>query len=135
VAIAATQIAAGEVQKFFPTGKDAGTGIDMSFSLALVGGGHLVGLSVGLAGLLGIVVTWGAAVPILTAAMPEPGVAFDAHVLGIWQHQVRFIGAGAIAVAAIWTLIKLAGPVVGGLLSTIASARGKTAASGDETDR
>jgi putative OPT family oligopeptide transporter len=137
VAIAATQVAAGEVTKFFSTGRDGGgSGVDMQFSLALVGAGHLVGLSVGLAGLLGILVTWGAAVPILTAMMPEPGVALGDHVMGIWQHQVRFIGAGAIAVAAIWTLIKLAKPVVGGLVSTIASARGKTAAArGDETDR
>jgi putative OPT family oligopeptide transporter len=135
VAIAATQVAAGEVQKFFTTGKDGGTSVDMSFSLALVGAGHLVGLSVGLAGLLGIIVTWGAAVPILTVMMPEPGVALGDHVMGIWQHQVRFIGAGAIAVAAIWTLIKLARPVVGGLIDTLASARGKTAASGHDTDR
>jgi putative OPT family oligopeptide transporter len=135
VAIAATQIAAGEVQKFFATGKDGGSSVDMSFSLALVGAGHLVGLSVGIAGLLGIVITWGAAVPILTSMMPEPGVALADHVQGIWQHQVRFIGAGAIAVAAVWTLVKLAKPVLGGLVSTIASARGKTAASEGEHDR
>src|SRR5215472_3371164 len=62
VLIAATQIAAGEVQKFFATGK-GGTSIDVSFSLALIGAGHLVGLSVGLAGLLGILIGWGVAVP------------------------------------------------------------------------
>ena len=104
---------------FFQTdggsGSSGGIGYDISFSLALIGAGHLVGLSVGLAGLLGLVITWGVAVPWLTAIMPEPGVAFGAHVLGIWQHQVRFIGAGAIAVAAVWTLIKLARPVASGL--------------------
>ena len=46
---------------------------------------------------------------------------------------MRFIGAGAIAVAAIWTLLKLARPVVGGLVSTIASSRAVRGA--DERDR
>ena len=48
---------------------------------------------------------------------PPSAAAFVAHADGIWRHQVRFIGAGAIAVAAIWTLAKLAKPVVGGLIS------------------
>jgi putative OPT family oligopeptide transporter len=134
VAIAATQIAAGEFQRFFHAGK-GGTTLDVSFSLALVGAGHLVGLSVGIAGLLGVIAGWGVAVPILTAAMPDPSAAFDAHVMDIWKHQVRFIGAGAIAVAAIWTLIKLARPVIVGLVSTLASARAKTAGTGDHRDR
>ena len=46
---------------------------------------------------------------------------------------MRFIGAGAIGVSAIWTLAKLAKPVVGGLVTTIASSR--AAATGDERDR
>jgi putative OPT family oligopeptide transporter len=51
------------------------------------------------------------------------GVALGAHTIGIWRTQVRFIGAGAIAVAAIYTLARLAKPVVGGLVSTLASSR------------
>ena len=134
VAIAATQIAAGEFQRFFAVGK-GGTTLDVSFSLALVGAGHLVGLSVGIAGLLGVILGWGIAVPVVAAAMPDVHATLGDHVMDIWQHQVRFIGAGAIAVAAIWTLIKLARPVVVGLIGTLASARGKTAADGDQRDR
>jgi putative OPT family oligopeptide transporter len=86
--------------------------------------------------LLGIVIGWGVAVPWLSTVMPAPGAPLDAHVMDIWQHQVRFIGAGAIGVAAIWTLIKLVRPVVSGLVSTLASARGKIAAAdGDQSDR
>ncbi len=51
----------------------------------------------------------------------------------IWRTQVRFIGAGAIAVAAIYTLARLAKPVVGGLVSTLAASRAE--ATGDERDR
>lgn len=135
VLIAATQAATGEFQKFFSTGRGGGTTFDFSFSLALMGAGHLVGLSVGLAGLIGIVIGWGVAVPVLTATIPDPGVALGAHVIDIWQHQVRFIGAGAIAVAAIWTLVKLARPVMTGLMSTILSARSKAVTSSDQSDR
>jgi putative OPT family oligopeptide transporter len=135
VAVAATQVATGEFQRFFHTSKNGGTTFDFSFSLALMGAGHLVGLSVGLAGLLGIIIGWGVAVPWLTAVMPNPAQALDVHVIDIWKTQVRFIGAGAIAVAAIWTLLKLARPVVSGLVSTLASARAKIAANSDQSDR
>jgi putative OPT family oligopeptide transporter len=46
---------------------------------------------------------------------------------------VRFIGAGTIGVSAIWTLATLAKPVVGGLVSTLASSR--ATATGDDLDR
>ena len=65
-ALAATRIAAGEVQSYFRIGNSA-TGYDIGLSLALFGAGHLVGLSVGLALLLGVAIAWGGAVPILTA--------------------------------------------------------------------
>ena len=42
-----------------------------SFSLALVGAGHLVGISVGLAMLLGILIAWAGAVPLITAMTPH----------------------------------------------------------------
>ena len=116
-------------RRFFKVG-DGATAYDLSFSLALMGAGHLVGLSVGIAGLFGVLIGWGVAVPYFTAVMPDPSMSLDAHVIDIWKHQVRFIGAGAIAVAAIWTLIKLTRPVIGGLVGTISSARSARAATG-----
>ena len=44
-------------------------------------------------------------VPILTSMQPAAdGVPLAGHTISIWREQVRFIGAGAIAVAAIYTL-------------------------------
>jgi len=132
--VTSTRIAAAGVSGFFSLGRGAMSGYDVAFSLALVGAGHLVGLSVGLAMLAGLVIAWAVAVPILTALQPAAaGVELAAHAETIWRSQVRFIGAGAIAVAAIWTLAKLAKPVVGGLVTTIAASRGK--ATRDERDR
>ena len=51
------------------------------------------------------------------------GVDLATHTLTIWRTQVRFIGAGAIGVAAIYTLARLAKPVVGGLASTLSASR------------
>jgi len=117
-----TRIAAATVTRFFAVGANAGSGYDVAFSLALVGAGHLVGLSVGMAMLTGLIIAWAGAVPILTSLQPAAaGVSLAEHTEFIWRNQVRFIGAGAIAVAAIWTLLKLARPVVGGLVSTIVS--------------
>ena len=129
-----TRIAAGAVTGFFALGRNVASGYDIAFSLALVGAGHLVGLSVGMAMLCGLLIAWAGGVPILTSLQPVPaGVDLATHAAGIWRHQVRFIGAGTIAVAAIWTLAKLAKPVVGGLVNTLAASR--ATATGDERDR
>ncbi len=122
--ITATRIAAATVTGFFRLGATASSGYDVAFSLALVGAGHLVGLSVGMAMLTGLIIAWAIAVPILTSQQPAAeGVALAAHTATIWRTQVRFIGAGAIAIAAIYTLARLAKPVVGGLVSTLAASR------------
>jgi putative OPT family oligopeptide transporter len=132
--LTATRIAAGQVTGFFRIGAMASSGYDIAFSLALVGAGHLVGLSVGMAMLTGLVIAWAIAVPILTSMQPAAeGVALGAHTIAIWRTQVRFIGAGAIAIAAIFTLAKLARPVVGGLVSTLASSRSD--GEGNDLDR
>ncbi len=133
--VAATRLIAGEVAGFFRLGGNASSGYNIAFSLALLGAGHLVGLSVGVAMLVGLLISWAGALPILTSLQPLPaGVELADHTLGIWRHQVRFIGAGCIGIAAIWTLAKLAKPVVGGLVNTLASSRAQ-AIGGDERDR
>src|SRR5437016_10528495 len=129
-----TRILAGELAGFFRIGSIASSGYDFAWSLALLGAGHLVGLSVGMAMLVGLVISWGVAVPILTSMQPAAaGVDLAMHTLAIWRTQVRFIGAGAIAIAAIYTLATLAKPVVGGLVATLAASRAK--ASADDRDR
>jgi putative OPT family oligopeptide transporter len=131
----ATRIAAGEVQSFFRLGVSSATGYMFPFSLALLGAGHLVGLSVGLAMFIGLIIAWGITIPILTAATPDPALAIDAHVMRVWTTEVRFMGAGAMAVAALWTLARLTGPLMAGFTRTIAASREAFAASEDHTDR
>lgn len=132
--LTATRIAAAEVSGFFRIGAVASSGYNIAWSLALLGAGHLVGLSVGMAMLTGLVIAWAMAVPILTAMQPAPdGVELAAHTTAIWRTQVRFIGAGAIAVASIYTLARLAKPVIVGLVNTLTAASATSAA--DDKDR
>jgi len=70
----------------------------------------------------------------LTSMQPATvGQTLAAHTTAIWSTQVRFLGAGTIAVAAVYTLIRLARPVVGGLVSTLAASR--AVATSDDRDR
>ncbi len=119
----ATRLAAENVTRQFRLGVGgAATGFDLGVLTALYGVGHLVGLSVGLAMLTGLLISWAGLVPLLTALAPPSGDV-AALVTGVWRNQVRFFGAGAIGVAAIWALVKLARPVLGGLVSAMAASR------------
>jgi putative OPT family oligopeptide transporter len=120
-ALVAMRVFIDEIDAFFRVG-NAATGMGLSLSLALVGAGHLIGLSVGLAMLFGLFVAWGIATPILTALHPVAGAAADVA-SSVWRHQVRFIGAGTIGISAIWSLGRLAGPVVRGVLASLAASR------------
>jgi putative OPT family oligopeptide transporter len=132
--VTATRIAAAELNGFIRLGENASTGYNLAWSLALLGAGHLVGLSVGMAMLVGQVISWVIAVPWLTSMQPaDVGQTLAAHTTVIWRTQVRFIGAGTIAVAAVYTLIRLAKPVMGGLVSTLVASR--AVATADDTDR
>src|SRR5689334_1978343 len=62
--VTATRVAAAEVAGFFRVGTMASSGYNVAWSLALLGAGHLVGLSVGMAMLTGLVIAWVIAVPI-----------------------------------------------------------------------
>jgi putative OPT family oligopeptide transporter len=131
---AGTRVLAGGLSGVLRLGGTMATGYDFAWSLALLGAGHLVGLSVGMAMLVGQIISWVIAVPWLTAMTPPPdGVDIAAHTIRLWSTQVRFLGAGAIGVAAIYTLARLAKPVVGGLVATLAASRATVVS--DDRDR
>ncbi|GAC1460284.1 MAG: oligopeptide transporter, OPT family [Steroidobacteraceae bacterium] len=110
------------------------TGFDFQLSFALFGIGHLVGISCGIAMFVGALIGWGWGVPHYSALH---AAAADAGALAgtTWSHYVRYVGAGAIAVSAIWTLLKLVKPVIGGLQSAVASSRVRKAGKGDTLAR
>jgi putative OPT family oligopeptide transporter len=131
--VVATQLFAADVLGYFRLSRssNASSGADVGLSLALLAVGHLVGLWVGIAMLVGVLISWVGAVPYLTSLLPYDASADIAAVATkVWAKQVRFIGAGAIAVAAVWTLIKLVKPVGAGLASAMAASRVRKAGQG-----
>ncbi|MGN6528054.1 MAG: OPT family oligopeptide transporter [Burkholderiaceae bacterium] len=131
--VVATQLFAADVVGYFRLSRssNASTGVDLGLSMALLAVGHLVGLWVGVAMLAGLLIAWAGAVPQLTALLPfDAGADVAAIATHAWAKQVRFIGAGAIAVAAVWTLLKLVRPVASGLASAMAASRVRRAGEG-----
>ena len=117
-ALVAAKLFATEVGAYFRPTAVSATGMGGQLSLALLGAGHLMGIAVGVAMMVGLTLAWGVLTPILTAMHPAIGPAADVATL-VWKTKVRFIGAGAIAAAAVWALGRLAAPVWGGIMSAI----------------
>ncbi|MDE2437385.1 MAG: oligopeptide transporter, OPT family [Sphingomonadales bacterium] len=124
--LAKMKLVAEAVDKTFRFGGGA-TVVSSSLSMALVGVGHLVGLAVGIAMLLGIVLSFFMILPYLTAGGPAAGTELADFVSTVFRQKVRFIGAGTIGVAAIWTLLKVIGPITRGITSALAADRARKA--------
>ena len=136
-----TRLFAGDVVAFFRMGDDKDapvSGFDFQLSFALFGIGHLVGITVGIAMFVGAAIGWAWGVPhyspIFSALHPDVHEVADLA-LGTWSKHVRFVGAGVIAISAIWTLIKLIKPVIGGLKGAMASSKARKAGKGDSLAR
>jgi len=94
-----------------------------SLSLALIGVGHLVGVSVGVAMLVGLVIAYFVLLPTRTWGEVPSGSDLLDFTSGVFSDDIRFIGAGAIAVAAVWTLVKLIVPIARGIAESMRSTR------------
>ena len=117
--LAQTRLLASEAAKAFGVGSGA-TAVSGSLSMLLIGVGHLVGLTVGIAMFIGLIISWAFLVPHYTALAGIPaGTDLGDFVNGVFVAKVRFIGAGTIGIAAIWTLLKILGPIISGIRSAM----------------
>ena len=133
--LAALKVISNEISTAFRVGS-GGTLFGASLSLALIGVGHLVGVTVGAAMIVGLLISYGVLLPTLTSGdVPATGDISDV-VSSTFSTEVRFVGAGAIAVAAVWTLLKILGPIVRGIRAAAVSSRERrTGATVDITER
>jgi len=90
-------------------------GFSMGYSLALLGAGYLVGLAGALALFAGMFLAWGVFTPYLSGFEFDGTKSATELAANIWSAKVRLIGTGAIAIAALWTLIELLKPVIDGI--------------------
>ena len=122
--LAALKVVGNEVSAAFRVGS-GGTLFGASLSLALIGVGHLVGVTVGAAMIVGLLISYGILLPTLTwGDLPADADVSDV-VSTTFGTEVRFVGAGAIAVAAVWTLLKILGPIVRGIRAAAVSSRAR----------
>jgi putative OPT family oligopeptide transporter len=132
--IAKTRLLTDAAAKTFRVGAGA-SGISASLSMALIGVGHLVGVAVGLAMVVGMVITWVFIVPhwtqdagLIAAAAGD----IEKLVSSAFRQKARMVGAGTIGVAAIWTLLRIIGPIVSGIRGALAANRERKAGRGAE---
>jgi putative OPT family oligopeptide transporter len=122
--LAALKVIGNEVSAAFRVGS-GGTLFGASLSLALIGVGHLVGVTVGAAMIVGLLISYGILLPTLTwGDLPASADVSDV-VSTTFGTEVRFVGAGAIAVAAVWTLLKILGPIIRGIRAAAVSSRAR----------
>ena len=133
--LAAMKAAASEVTAYFKLGAGATT-LGTSLSTALIGVGHLVGLPVGIAMLVGVVISYFILLPIFTTGDITGATALADVVDTTFSDDIRFIGVGTMAIAAIWTLLKIAAPIAVGIRQSLASSRARKSGSAvDVTER
>lgn len=128
------RVMADGASAWIQTGK-AAFQLPMGFSLALLGAGYLIGIVGGIAMLIGVILTWGVAVPYFT--MSED-IAADASLIDsamtVWKTKVRYIGVGTIGIAAIWTLLILMKPMIEGMVHSFRMLKGGQEASENRID-
>ena len=130
--VVATRVFASDLARYFRFGdgdRGAVSGFDFNLSMALFAVGHLVGLWVGVAMGVGALIGWGWGVPHYSAIAAMAGDAAKVAET-ISKSQLRFVGAGTIGLAAIWTLLKLVKPVASGLASAMAASRARKSGQG-----
>ena len=120
--IVGTRLFASDLVSYFRFGAGV-SGFDLLLSPALFGIGHLIGLWVGLAIFVGELIAWLWGVPHFSAGLVDPNTHVDTLASTVWRHQVRFVGAGAILIAALWTLAKLVVPIYSGMRATLHASR------------
>lgn len=128
------RVMADGASAWIQTGK-AAFQLPMGFSLALLGAGYLIGIVGGIAMLVGVILTWGVAVPYFTMS---GDIAADASLIDaamtVWKTKVRYIGVGTIGIAAIWTLLILMKPMIEGMVHSFRMLKGGQEASEHRID-
>lgn len=110
----------GSMLTYFSVGKQAVTLLPLGFSPALLGAGYLIGLASGIAMLVGMIAAWCGFVPYLMSIANIPvGTELSDAAQSIWSTKVRFMGAGTMGIAAIWTLLTLMRPIMEGIRMSV----------------
>lgn len=110
---AGVSIFRGSLESAFALGKTA-LFIGAEFSPALIGVGFIVGLNVACTAFLGGFITWGLAIPVMGAINGVQGDPLE-WFWGTWSSQARYLGVGAMTVAAVHSVLEVRHGMLSGL--------------------
>jgi putative OPT family oligopeptide transporter len=98
-------------------------GFEIGFDPAVIAAGFIVGPSVAVSTLIGVLIGWVAGVPVLSGiyGVSAPDAATAA--MNIWDSHIRYIGVGTMMVGGFWTLLTLIKPIAHGLRTSFRSAK------------
>ena len=98
--------------------------IGSNLSPALIAVGYIVGINIAALVLIGGVLNWFVAIPILAALQ---GISSDQSAVDaagvLWSTQTRYLGVGAMIVGGLWALIRLRSSLIRGIRSGAAAYR------------
>lgn len=103
--------------------------VGMGFGLtsATLAAGYIIGFEVGISLLLGVIVGWVFVLPWLGLHF---GISHTEDVysaaMDLWDQHLRFVGVGTMLVGGVWTLVRLAKPVIRGLTESFRAMRAAT---------
>jgi putative OPT family oligopeptide transporter len=91
-------------------------GMTLGFDPAAYAAGFIIGPSIAMSMIVGLILGWIILIPIFSIWLGAPVAdnAYDA-VMTLWSHDLRYVGVGTLLVGGVWTLIKLIGPIINGI--------------------
>lgn len=99
-------------------------GIGFGLTSATLAAGYIIGFEVGLSLLLGVIIGWVVVLPCLGLHF---GISHSEDIysaaMDLWDQHLRFVGVGTMLVGGVWTLIRLAKPVITGLTASFKAMR------------
>ena len=116
------QVLADHAPVWFKVGNKFIYGFNFGFEPAILAAGYIVGISVALSTLLGVVIAWVVGIPIFSYLHPLAADMDASHAaMVIWQSDIRPIGVGTMLIGGLWTMALLIKPIIKGVQSSFIS--------------
>jgi putative OPT family oligopeptide transporter len=100
-------------------------GFGAGFSATMMGAGYLIGHEMALSIFLGAVISWLIALPMVSHFYPEFlfHTSAERAANSLWNHEMRYMGIGAMLCAGAWTFLKIMKPLLSSIDTTLRSLR------------
>jgi putative OPT family oligopeptide transporter len=104
---------------------DTVVGVTAGFSLALIGAGYVVGMSVAFSIFMGAILAWFIGVPLYGAFYGLPPEVADAYAaaVSIWNSKIRIIGVGMFVFGGLLLIIELIEPLRRAIITSLQAVR------------